>query len=204
MIYSLTGKLLEKTPAMAVIDCGGVGYLVHIPHSAAGELPAVGQSATVYTHLNVSENDVALYGFSSPAQREVFLALTGVSGVGPKAGLAILSVLTPQQIVLAVSAGDHKAFTAASGVGPKLGQRLVLELRDKLAKGLGAGGVLLEDVAAVSQGTGPAGAARQAVDALTALGYTQSEAAAAVAPIDQSMPVGEIVRLALRSIAERN
>ena len=200
MIYSLTGIILEKTPREAVISCGGVGYLVHLPLSAAGALPAVGSEATVYTYMNVSENAVSLFGFSDQAEREMFFILTGVSGVGPKVALSILSALSPDRIVLAVSAGDHKAFTAASGVGGKLAQRLVLELKDKVAKGLTAGGLSMEDVSAV---TAPqaAGAVQQAVSALVSLGYTQSEAAAAVAPVDSTLPAAEIIRLALRGMA---
>ncbi|MDL2327193.1 Holliday junction branch migration protein RuvA [Ruminococcaceae bacterium OttesenSCG-928-A11] len=198
MIYSLTGVIAEKTPAMLVIECKGVGYLLSVPQSTLGALPAVGETATVYTHLNVTENDVSLFGFASRAEREMFMTLTSVSGVGPKVGLAILGALTPQQIVLAVSGGDHKAFTAASGVGPKLGQRLVLELQDKVAKGIASGGLDLSGGAPVSAPV--AGAGQQAVAALVALGYTQGEAAKAVAPVDPSLPVSEIVRLALREM----
>lgn len=199
MIYCLTGKVLEKSPVEAVIECGGVGYLVTIPSQVAASLPAVGETGTVYTYMNVTEKDVSLYGFATPESRQMFLLLTSVSGVGPKVGLAILSSLSPQQIVLAVSSGDHKAFTAAPGVGPKLGQRLVLELRDKVAKGISTGGISMQDVAAVSA-PGAMGAPQQAVAALIALGYTQSEAASAVAPVDADLPVSEIVRLALRSM----
>lgn len=200
MIYSLTGKIVEKTPELLVVECGGVGYLLSIPANVAGAVGAVGETATVYTHMNVTENDVSLFGFATRADREMFLALTSVSGVGPKVGLSILSALTPQQIVLAVSGGDHKAFTAASGVGPKLGQRLVLELRDKVAKGFAGGGLSGEDLAVPAAPI--AGAAQQALAALVSLGYSQNEAARAVAPIDPGLPVGEIVRLALREMGK--
>ena len=123
MIYCLTGKLLEKAPDYAVVSCGGVGYLAAIPSTTAGALPAVGDTCTLYTCMNVTENDVSLFGFADKESQTMFRLLTGVSGVGPKVGLAILSVLSPDRVVLAISAGDHKAFTAASGVGPKLGQR---------------------------------------------------------------------------------
>lgn len=200
MIYCLTGKLLEKTPEEAVICCGGVGYLVAIPSSTAGALPAVGSEATLYTHMNVTENDVSLYGFADKESRAMFTMLTSVSGVGPKAGLAILGVLSCQQIVLAISAGDHKTFTAANGVGPKLAQRLVLELKDKVGKGL-AGGVSLSDLqgAAAPSLTGAGGMA-QAIAALTGLGYSGTEAAQAVASLDASLPTAEIIRLALQGI----
>lgn len=200
MIYSLTGKVLKKTLDMVVISCGGVGYQVMVPASVAGALPGVGQDATVYTYMNISENDVSLFGFATEEQKACFALLTGVSGVGPKAGLAILSVMNPDRVALAVSAGDHKAFTAASGVGPKLAQRIVLELKDKVGKGLAEGGLSLDDVAKAQS---PAGNLSQAIAALVSLGYSQSEAALSVAKLDETLPVEEIIKLALRSMAGR-
>ena len=135
MIYSLTGKIIKKTLNAVVICCGGVGYYAQCPASVAGALPGVGNEATIYTVMNVTENDVSLYGFASEEQQACFELLTSVSGVGAKVGLAILSIMEPDRVALAISAGDHKAFKAASGVGPKLAQRIVLELKDKVAKG---------------------------------------------------------------------
>ena len=198
MIYCLSGKILKKNPDSAVISCGGVGYWVQIPSSASGALPPVGGEATLYTVLSVSENDISLYGFASEEQQACFKMLTGVSGVGPKAGLAILSVLTPDRIALAISSGDHKAFTAANGVGPKLAQRITLELKDKVGMGL-AGSAELGQVSAAAQS---AGGVAQAIGALVSLGYSQSEAAQAVARLDASLPVEELIRLALRGIAQ--
>ena len=198
MIYCLEGKILKKTLDTVVISCGGVGYLVQLPTSVAGQLPAPGAQAVLYTYMNITENDISLFGFSTEEQRSCFEMLIGVSGVGPKAGLAILSVLTPDKVALAVSAGDHKAFTAASGVGPKLAQRITLELKDKVGKGL-----------AVGQGFGPAetgaptAGVAQAVAALVSLGYTQSEAAGAVSRIDDTLPVEEIIKIALRQMSRR-
>ena len=196
MIYCLTGKLLEKAPDYAVVSCGGVGYLAAIPSTTAGALPAVGDTCTLYTCMNVTENDVSLFGFADKESQTMFRLLTGVSGVGPKVGLAILSVLSPDRVVLAISAGDHKAFTAASGVGPKLAQRIVLELKDKV-KDL-SGGVALEGT---PQPGGPSvsGNASQAVNALVTLGYSASEAAAAVGKLDSSLSPEELIRLALKS-----
>ena len=179
-----------------VIECAGVGYEVRVPLSAASALPAQGAQATLYTFLNVSENDISLFGFLTAADRQMFRLLTGVSGVGPKVGLAILSALSCDRVALAISAGDAKAFTAASGVGPKLGQRIVLELKDKVGKGL-VGEVTAGDLAPAT----PVGGAAQAVAALCALGYNQSEAAQAITRLDPSLPVEELVRLALRSMA---
>ena len=128
MIYSLTGKILKKTLDTVVISCAGVGYAVQVPLTTAESLPAPGREGTVYTVMNVTENDVSLYGFATEEQRSCFKMLTSVSGVGPKAGLAILSIMTPERVALAASSGDHKAFTKANGVGPKLAWRTALAL----------------------------------------------------------------------------
>ena len=140
-----------------VICCGGVGYYAQCPASVAGALPGVGKEATIYTVMSVTENDVSLYGFASEEQQVCFELLTSVSGVGAKVGLAILSVMEPDRVALAISAGDHKAFKAAG----------------------------------------------QAIAALVSLGYSQSEAALAVSKIDGTLPVEEIIKLALRSMAGR-
>ena len=198
MIYSLTGKIIKKTLNAVVVSCGGVGYYVQCPTSVAGALPGVGREATLYTVMSVTENDISLYGFATEEQQSCFELLTAVSGVGPKVGLAILNVMTPERITLAISAGDHKAFTAANGVGPKLAQRIVLELKDKVGKGL-AEGITLGDV---SGGGAPAGNLSQAIAALTSLGYSPSEAAQAVAKADPSLPVEELIKLALRGMAK--
>ena len=124
--------------------------------------------------------------------------LTAVSGVGPKAGLAILSVMSPEQVALAASAGDHKAFTKANGVGPKLAQRIALELKDKVGRGLAAGeGFAPEGAPAPAADSAPA----QAVAALVALGYNGSDAARAVSRVDDSLPVQDIIKIALRGLS---
>ena len=200
MIYCLTGKIIKKTMNAVVVSCGGVGYYAQCPASVAGALPGVGKEATLYTVMSVTENDVSLYGFATEEQQACFEMLTAVSGVGPKVGLAILSVMEPERVALAISAGDHKAFKAASGVGPKLAQRIVLELKDKVAKGF-VDGISLEDVAGASAQTPAAQSSSQAIAALVSLGYSQSEAALAVSKIDATLPVEEIIKLALRGMA---
>ena len=169
--------MLKKSLDRVVLSCAGVGYLVQTPASVAGALPGVGGEGTLYTVMNVTENDISLYGFASEEQQTCFEMLTAVSGVGPKVGLAILNVLSPERVALAISSGDHKALTAANGVGPKLAQRITLELKDKVGKGL-AEGVGLEDVAAARV----AGSAPQAIAALVSL-------------------VEELIKLALRGMA---
>ena len=202
MIYCLTGKIVKKSMNAVVLSCGGVGYYAQCPASVAGALPGVGKEATIYTVMSVTENDVSLYGFATEQQQACFQMLTAVSGVGPKVGLAILSVMEPDRVALAISAGDHKAFKAASGVGPKLAQRIVLELKDKVAKGF-VDGISLEDVAGASADTQASQGSSQAIAALVSLGYSQSEAALAVSKIDAALPVEEIIKLALRSMAGR-
>lgn len=199
MIYCLTGKLLEKAPDYAVVSCGGVGYLAAIPSTTAGALPAVGDTCTLYTCMNVTENDVSLFGFADKESQTMFRLLTGVSGVGPKVGLAILSVLSPDRVVLAISAGDHKAFTAASGVGPKLGQRIVLELKDKVGKGLatGLGGRCFRYGSACSHGRRGAGHCRPHRPGL----YGQ-RGCAGHCQAGPSLPVQELIRLALQGIGK--
>ena len=202
MIYCLTGKIVKKSMSAVVLSCGGVGYYAQCPASVAGALPGVGQETTRYTVMSVTENDVSLYGFATEEQQACFEMLTAVSGVGPKVGLAILSVMEPQRVALAISAGDHKAFKAASGVGPKLAQRIVLELKDKVAKGF-VDGISLEDVAGAASGEPATQSASQAIAALVSLGYSQSEAALAISKIDATLPVEEIIKLALRGMAGR-
>ena len=202
MIYCLTGKIVKKSMSAVVLSCGGVGYYAQCPASVAGALPGVGKEATIYTVMSITENDVSLYGFATEQQQACFEMLTAVSGVGPKVGLAILSVMEPDRVALAISAGDHKAFKAASGVGPKLAQRIVLELKDKVAKGF-VDGISLEDVAGASADIQASQGSSQAIAALVSLGYSQSEAALAVSKIDAALPVEEIIKLALRSMAGR-
>ena len=202
MIYCLTGKIVKKSMSAVVLSCGGVGYYAQCPASVAGALPGVGKEATLYTVMSVTENGVSLYGFATEEQQACFEMLTAVSGVGPKVGLAILSVMEPQRVALAISAGDHKAFKAANGVGPKLAQRIVLELKDKVAKGF-VDGISLEDVAGAASGEPASQSSAQAIAALVSLGYSQSEAALAISKIDATLPVEEIIKLALRGMAGR-
>ena len=185
---------------MAVIDVGGVAFKCFTSMNTLRHLPRLMEKATLYTHLNVREDALDLFGFTTQAELNCFKLLTAISGVGPKVGLAILSVLSPDRVVLAVSAGDHKAFTAASGVGPKLGQRIVLELKDKVGKGL-ATGLGLADASGTAAPAATGGVA-QAIAALTGLGYTGSEAAQAIARLDPSLPVQELIRLALQGIGK--
>lgn len=197
MISVLSGKLLEKTPASAVISCGGVGFFVNIPASVAGALPESGGECTVFTHLEVREDALELYGFETPYQREIFRRLIGVSGVGPKSALAILSLYDPDRVAVCVAAGDYKAFTACAGVGPKIAQRIVLELKDKIGT-IGSSGSAVNAVAPPA-----ASAGAEALAALVSLGFSNSEAAQAISALPADLASEELISRALRSLAKR-
>lgn len=199
MFYSLRGILIHSEPGTAVVECDGIGFRCQTTMNTLRLLPALGEEVTLFTYLNVREDAMELFGFASKAELSCFKALTAVSGVGPKVGLNILSVLAPEQLAIAVGGSNYKALTRAPGVGPKLAQRIVLELKDKVKK-LGAP----EAVLPAGDGVPSASAhAAEAVNALTVLGYTPSEAAEAVARLDSSLPTEELIRLALRSMATK-
>lgn len=202
MFYSLTGKLVHMEPGVVVIECGGVAFKCAASLYTQRNMPRIGETATVYTHLNVREDALDLFGFSSKNELSCFKMLTGISGVGPKVALAILSELSPEGVAMAAASGDSKSFTRANGVGPKLGQRIVLELKDKVKKMAVSGGDL--QLSPVEAGVVSASQnAEQAVQALIVLGYTQSEAAQAVAGLDASLPTEELIRLALKGMSAR-
>ena len=202
MFYSLTGKLVHMEPGVVAIECGGVAFKCFTSMNTQKNMPRIGETATVYTHLNVREDALDLYGFSTKSELNCYKMLTTISGVGPKAALSILSEMTPEGVAMAAASGDSKKFTKASGVGPKLAQRIVLELKDKVAKGF-VDGISLEDVAGASADTQASQGSSQAIAALVSLGYSQSEAALAVSKIDGTLPVEEIIKLALRGMAGR-
>ena len=200
MFYSITGTVAHTEPGVAVIDVGGVAFKCLTSMGTLRALPRTGSKATLYTYLNVREDALDLYGFLTQGELNCYKLLTAISGVGPKAALAILSEMAPEDVALSAAAGDAKRFTRASGVGAKLAQRIVLELKDKV-KGLSFAGT---DLSGIEPG-GPsaAGNAAQAAEALVTLGYTPSEAAMAVGKLDSSLPAEELIRLALKSFGSR-
>ena len=132
MFYSLTGKLVHMEPGVVAIECGGVAFKCFTSMNTQKNMPRIGETATVYTHLNVREDALDLYGFSTKSELNCYKMLTTISGVGPKAALAILSVVSPEQLTLAVMTQDDKTITMAQGVGKKLAQRIILELKEKI------------------------------------------------------------------------
>lgn len=196
MFYYLKGELALNDGQNIVVDCGGVGYSLVTSQNSAAKLGGVGSAVTVYTYMAVREGDIALYGFADLMELETYKSLISVSGVGPKVGVTILSALTPEQLALAVSQGDARAVARAQGVGPKLAQRIVMELKDKLSLSAAEAAGWEEYAAPSAARSG----AQEAAGALMALGYRRGEAEAAVAKLDGSLPVEELVRQALRQL----
>lgn len=203
MIYSLNGKLIHSEPTFVVIECGGVGYKCLVTMNTLRSLPSVGEKAMLYTHMMVREDAVELCGFATSAEMNCFKMLTSISGVGAKVALAILSVLSPEQVALAVSLGDSKALTKASGVGNKLAQRIILELKDKVKK-LGIAGqsetVITDTPSSVHVQTGNLS---QAIGALAVLGYTPDDVLPFMKDIDPSLPVEKIIAETLKNIGRQ-
>ena len=199
MIYSVRGKIIHKGTDLAVIECGGVGYACRTTLSTLSGMGKIGEEAMLYTYLHVREDSVELFGFLTEQELNCFKMLITVSGVGPKVGLAILSDTNPERFALIVATGDYKAFTKTKGVGGKLAQRVVLELKDKISKeqlaSSGAAETIFENV---SSGGGNIS---EAISALVVLGYSQGEAAAAVAKLVPALPVEELIKQALKKMA---
>jgi Holliday junction DNA helicase RuvA len=204
MIGRLRGEILVKRPPHLLIEVGGVGYELEAPMSTFYELPAVGGTVTLVTHLAVREDAHVLYGFARERDRDLFRALLKVSGVGAKMGLAILSGMDAERFVRCVEQEDVQALTRLPGIGTKTAQRLVVEMRDRLG-GLGAG------IATLTRGAGAAGvpkgeavaaddALADAVSALVALGYKPADANRMARAVDDGARTSEeIIRFALRS-----
>lgn len=197
MFYYLDGTVALLDNNLAVIDCGGVGYACNTTAFTIASLK-VGNRQKLYTYCHVKEDAFDIYGFSSREEQRCFLQLLCVSGVGPKAALSILSAVTPEQFVLAVVTGDEKTLTMAQGVGKKMAQRIILELKDKLAGEVQS--VSSSAISAVPVAmTG--GKVAEATAALASLGYSHSEIGVALKGVDtESLPVEEIVRQALRAM----
>ena len=200
MFYYVSGTVAHVEPYLAVIDCGGVGYACKTTSTTISQLQ-VGKASKLYTYLHVAEGIFDLYGFATQGELGSFKQLIGVSGVGPKAALAILSVGTPEHLTMAVITGDEKALTAAPGIGKKIAQRIILELKDKLAKEQASFGP--DTGGSVPLTVLPNDKAKEAGAALAVLGYSGSEVAAALKGIDiDTLPLEEIIRQALKRMVK--
>jgi Holliday junction DNA helicase RuvA len=200
MFYYLDGTVAEILPYLAVIDCGGVGYACATTNHTLSKLKK-GERAKLYTHLHVREDVFDLYGFATQSELNSFRMLLGISGVGPKAALAILSVSTPETLAMAIVTGDEKTLTAAPGIGKRIAQRIILELKDQMAKEQAAGGLGLTP--GVSGGAAFGGKAAEAAAALSVLGYSSQEVSRALRGVDvETLPLEEIIRQSLKKMVK--
>lgn len=198
MIYSVSGKLIHTEPELAVVECGGVGYgcktTFNTLQKIAGE-----REVMLYTYLSVREDAAELYGFADREELKCFRLLISVSGVGPKAALSILSGMNTQQFALCVATADSKALTKVKGIGAKTAQRIILELKDKLAgETISVRGQSAQPAAVSAAGSNIA----EAVTALEVLGYTEGEALSVLSKLDPALPVEELIKKSLIGLAK--
>ncbi len=204
MIAYVKGLLAEKMEDSVIVEAAGLGYRIYVPVSVLSELPKLGETVKIYTYYSVKEDSVSLFGFLSRQDLEMFRMLIGVNGVGPKSALGILSVLSPDTLRLAIISSDAKAISKAPGIGSKTAQRIILDLKDKVkaedilygGNDAAAGGAAVE-----VSGVGEIG--KEAIEALTALGYSASEATGAVrkVAITETMTAEDVLKAALRHLA---
>ena len=202
MFYYVDGTVTVLKQGLAVIDCGGVGYACHASQNTIGKLK-IGTRARLLTYLNVREDIFELYGFIDEEEQSCFEMMIGVSGVGPKAALSILSVAPPDRLALAIITGDEKMLMQAPGIGKKIAQRIVLELRDKMSKEQLETASASSPVAAAAV-SGGVNHTQEAVAALMVLGYTQAEALHAMEGLDAAgMDAEEIIRQCLKKLVKQ-
>ena len=198
MLYSLRGKLTHVEANFAVVECAGVGYGVRTSAVTISKLPKMGEEVTLYTYLHVTEAGLDLFGFRDQSELACFKMLIGVTRVGPKAALSVLSSVTAEQFALCVASGDAKTLARAPGLGMKTAQRILLELKDKVDKEQAAAGFTeAVDIPAPGRSSN----AGEAISALVVLGYTQSEAASVVTKLPPELSVEEMIKAALKKLA---
>ena len=199
MIGFVCGNLVEKGNDHVIVDNQGIGYLIYTPESVLNELPPIGNIVKIHTFMYVREDQLALYGFLTRDDLEIFKMLIGVSGIGPKGALGILSTISPNQFRLAVLSGDSKTISKSPGIGPKTAQKLIIELKDKMK----IEDVFEDDIPADLNGSDyDQDAGKEAVMALVSLGYSESEAFAALKKISLTpdMDSETILKLALKKM----
>lgn len=202
MFYYIKGELVHTDPTSAVLDCGGVGYKMTISKNTLSKLTRLGDKVCLYTYFYVREDAVELFGFYTETELESFKLLISVSGIGPKAAMAILSVLTPEKFALAVAMGDAKAIAKAQGVGGKTAARVVLELKEKVAKTFPAESASAETAEPITDEL-VFGNTDEAISALMVLGYTRQEAQAALKGVDPLLSLEDMIKAALRKMGPK-
>lgn len=197
MIYSVRGELVHTEQGLAVVECAGVGYACRTTANTLAKIRNGGE-VKLFTYLHVTENAVDLFGFADTAELACFKQLISVSGVGPKAALSILSDITPSKLALCISTGDSKTLTKSPGIGAKIASRIVLELKDKIAKEQHFSSAELASVpAAVAGGSNVA----EALTALAVLGFNPAQAQNSLAGADPNMSVEELIKYGLKNLA---
>lgn len=197
MIYSVKGELIHIEQGLAVVECGGVGYACRTTANTLAKIRS-SKEVRLFTYLHLTENAIDLFGFADSAELSCFKQLISVSGVGPKAALSILSDITPSKLALCITTGDSKTLTRSPGIGAKIASRIVLELKDKIAKEQHFTAAELNSVpAAVVCGSNVS----EALTALAVLGFGQAQAQAALAGADADMGVEELIKFALKNLA---
>ena len=200
MIYNVNGTLTYTEPTFAVVECGGVGFKCFVSMNTLKDLSSVGTRVNLFTYMSVREDAMDLFGFSTQAELQAFKLLITVSGVGPKAAIAILSVLSPDRLSIAVSSGDVKSIQAANGVGKKTAERVVLELKDKM---VGVGSASAASVVEGIQSVASSSNAQEAVEVLVSLGFNQSDAAMVVGAMDKSLSVDDMIRKGRKQLSSQ-
>jgi len=201
MFYYVKGTLAVCEGSTAVVDCGGVGYKLTVSDNTFSKVAGkLGSEVMLYTYLSVREDAVELFGFYSNDELSAFKMLITVSGVGPKAAMAILSIMTPEKFAFAVSTGDVKSISKATNVGKRTAERIILELKDKVSKELSA---IDTDTGEVFSPAAEANASAEAVSALMVLGFTKAEAVGALAGVNPADPLEKQIKAALAKLATR-
>lgn len=200
MFYSITGKIVHIDPTFLAVDCGGVAYKLYTTMNSISRVGGIGETATLFTHTVIREDTFDIYGFVEQSELNCFRMLTSVSGVGPKVAQGILSGMTPEKFALSVASEDVQALRSAPGIGPKIAQRIVLELRDRVKKIMGTDDMPAMVSSGVMNGDG---SLSEALNALMVLGYSHGEAASALSKLDVSLPVEDMIKKGLKTLAEK-
>ena len=201
MLYHIEGKITELEPGLAVLDCGGIGFALNVTANTLSAL-RLGEKAKLFVSEAIGESNFDLYGFETKSERRCFEMLLAVSGIGPKAALSILSHNSPEGLALAIMSGDEKALTVAPGIGKKIAQRVILELKDKVSKEMGASESMLPSLTpAVTASSG--GAVNDALAGLGVLGYSSAEIAPVLKTMDtEGMSAEQIIKAVLKQMVK--
>lgn len=199
MISSLHGKLIYSDTSTIVVECGGVGFKCTVGLNTVSKLPKINEEVFVYTYLSVKEDALDLYAFNSSEELDCFKLITTVSGVGPKIAIALLSEFEPSKLSLLIASGDAKSLTAANGIGIKLAQKIIFELKDKFGF---VGSSVTADTKDIGNAVSHTNTA-EAISALVALGFSQSDASYAVSKQDISLKTEELIKLGLKELSRK-